>query len=51
VEQEIALTAATAPDYSVWGLVVQADIVVKSVMLLLVIASVACWAFIFREGH
>jgi biopolymer transport protein ExbB/TolQ len=27
----------------------QADIVVKSVMLLLVIASVACWAFIFEK--
>jgi biopolymer transport protein ExbB/TolQ len=47
VEQEISIAAA--PDYSVWGLVMQADPVVKGVMLLLVLASVACWAIIFEK--
>ena len=37
------------PDYSVYGLVMQADPVVKGVMLLLVIASVVCWAIIFEK--
>ena len=48
MEQEIAVTAAQH-DYSVWGLVMQADPVVKGVMLLLVLASVACWAIIFEK--
>lgn len=48
MEQEIAITAAQH-DYSVWGLVMQADPVVKGVMLLLVLASVACWAIIFEK--
>jgi len=48
VEQEISIAAA-APDYSVWGLVMQADPVVKGVMILLVLASVACWAIIFEK--
>ena len=49
MEQEIAVTAAAGPDYSVWGLVMQADPVVKGVMLLLVLSSVACWAIIFEK--
>lgn len=49
VEQEIAIAAGPAPDYSVWGLVMQADVVVKSVMILLVLMSVACWAIIFEK--
>lgn len=48
VEQEI-VTAATSHDYSVWGLLMQADPVVKGVILLLVLASVACWAIIFEK--
>ena len=48
MEQEIAVTAAQH-DYTVWGLVMQADPVVKGVMLLLVLASVACWAIIFEK--
>ena len=48
MEQEIAVAAA-APDYSVWGLVMQADPVVKGVMLILVLASVATWAIIFEK--
>jgi biopolymer transport protein ExbB/TolQ len=50
VEQEITLTTAiTGHDYTVWGLVMQADPVVKGVMILLVLASVACWAIIFEK--
>jgi biopolymer transport protein ExbB/TolQ len=49
VDQEIAIAAAPGPDYSVWGLVMQADPVVKGVMLLLVLASIACWAIVFEK--
>jgi biopolymer transport protein ExbB/TolQ len=38
-----------APDYSVYGLVMQADPVVKGVMILLVLASVATWAIILEK--
>jgi biopolymer transport protein ExbB/TolQ len=49
VEEEITVTAATTHDYSVWGLVMQADPVVKGVMILLVLMSIACWAIIFEK--
>jgi biopolymer transport protein ExbB/TolQ len=49
VDQEIAVTTAAVPDYSIWGLVMQADPVVKGVMIILVLASVACWAIIFEK--
>jgi tonB-system energizer ExbB len=43
--------AALAPlhDLSPWGLFLQADPVVKGVMLLLVLASLACWTVIFEK--
>ena len=44
---EHALTGG--PDYSIYGLVMGADPVVKGVMLLLVFASVATWAIIFEK--
>ena len=47
MEQEIAI--ATGSDYSVWGLVMQADPAVKGVMIVLVLASVACWAIILEK--
>jgi biopolymer transport protein TolQ len=40
---------AAAGDLSIWGLFVQADIVVKLVMLLLVLASVWVWAIVFEK--
>ncbi len=43
------LLGAGAADLSLWGLVAQADLVVKAVMLLLVLASVWCWAIIFEK--
>ncbi len=41
--------AAGAPDYSFYGMFMQADPIVKSVMIGLVLASVACWAIIFEK--
>ena len=49
MEEEITVAATAAHDYSVWGLVMQADPVVKGVMILLVIMSIACWAIIFEK--
>lgn len=41
--------AAVAHDLSVWGLFMQADIVVKAVMILLLLMSVWCWAIIIEK--
>jgi len=41
--------AAQAHDLSIWGLFLQADWVVKLVMLMLLAASVWCWAIIFDK--
>lgn len=49
MEEEITMTAAAGHDYSVWSLVMQADPVVKGVMIILVLMSVACWAIIFEK--
>lgn len=40
---------AVARDFSIWGLVVNADPIVQAVMLGLVLASLACWAIIFEK--
>ena len=37
----------TTADFSVWGMFFQADIVVQTVMVMLVAASIWCWAIIF----
>jgi biopolymer transport protein TolQ len=44
---DVALMPA---DHSMVGLFLQADIIVKSVMVFLVLASVACWAVILDKG-
>ncbi len=44
------ITAAAGHDFSIYGLILQADPVVKTVMALLVIASVACWAIILEKS-
>ncbi|MEQ8193753.1 MAG: protein TolQ [Rhodospirillales bacterium] len=36
-------------DFSVWSLFLRADWIVKSVMILLVLASIWCWAIIFEK--
>jgi biopolymer transport protein TolQ len=38
-----------ATDLSIWGLAMQADLVVKLVMLALLLASFWCWAIIFQK--
>ncbi len=45
---ELAGTAAPI-DFSMLGLFMQADLVVKAVMIILLLASVACWAIIFDK--
>lgn len=49
MEEQIAVTAVAAHDYTVWGLIMAADPVVKGVMILLVLMSVACWAITFEK--
>ncbi|HAK63016.1 MAG: protein TolQ [Pseudomonadota bacterium] len=51
MEQEIISQAAGASvvDFSMWGLFMRADIVVKLVMILLVLASFWSWAIIFDK--
>jgi biopolymer transport protein TolQ len=39
-----------ATDFSLWGLFLKADLLVKAVMLVLVGASFWCWAIIFEKG-
>ena len=41
----------TALDVSFWGLVIQADFVVKIVMLILLIASIWSWAIIIDKSR
>ncbi|CAA2100068.1 Biopolymer transport protein ExbB [Methylobacterium bullatum] len=41
--------AAAAHDFSFIGLFLQADPIVKSVMILLVVASIACWTVVFEK--
>ncbi len=40
---------AAEADFSLWGLFLQADIIVKSVMIFLAAASIWCWAIIFDK--
>lgn len=47
--QATQLAGTVAHDLSVWGLFMQADLVVKTVMLMLVAASVWSWAIIFDK--
>ena len=39
----------TAQDMSLWGLFLQADLVVKLVMGLLLLASILCWGVIIQK--
>ncbi|GAB6053206.1 protein TolQ [Magnetospira thiophila] len=41
---------AAGYDFSMWGLFIKADLIVKGVMILLVLASVWCWAIIFEKS-
>jgi biopolymer transport protein ExbB/TolQ len=44
------ITVAAAQDFSIYGMIMQADPIVKTVMALLVLASVACWAIIIEKS-
>ena len=44
------LLGPTAQDLSIWALALEADIVVKIVMLMLIAASIWCWAIIFEKA-
>ncbi len=44
-----ALAGSVAHDMSVWGLFLQADLVVKAVMIMLLLASFWSWAIIFEK--
>lgn len=50
---ETSSIAGSVPelDMSLWGLVMQADMVVKSVMVMLLLASVWCWAIVFDKSN
>ena len=54
MEQD-AITAVTLGgsvadlDFSVWALFLRADIIVKSVIVILLLASIWCWAIIFQK--
>ena len=41
--------AIAATDFSVWGLFLKADIIVKAVMIFLFVASIWCWAIIIEK--
>ena len=47
--QSVALAGSIANDMSIWSLFLQADFLVKIVMIGLVLASFWCWAIIFEK--
>jgi hypothetical protein len=49
VEQTISIPTPAAPDFSIYDLVMHSHPVVKGVLVLLVLASVACWAIIIQK--
>ena len=46
-----AISVADNIDISIWGLVLQADLVVRIVMLLLLMLSIFSWAIIFEKNN
>ncbi|GEP10673.1 MotA/TolQ/ExbB proton channel family protein [Methylobacterium gnaphalii] len=49
MDSTAAPLAAATPDFSFLGLFLQADPIVKGVMIVLVIASIACWTVVFEK--
>lgn len=47
--QSAVLAGSVVHDMSIWGLFIQADFIVKAVMIGLVLASFWCWAIIFEK--
>lgn len=50
MEQQVEVTGELGHDFSVWGLIAQADIVVQAVMLLLAVMSIWSWAIMIDKG-
>ena len=50
MEQTVEVTGELGTDFSIWGLIMQADIIVQAVMLLLVVMSVWSWAIIIDKS-
>ena len=44
-----AVRGSVTPDLSIWMLFLEADIIIKLVLLILVFASFWCWAIIFEK--
>lgn len=49
VIEAVSLGGIAATDFSMWSLFIRADWVVKSVIIMLILASVWCWAIIFEK--
>lgn len=47
---EKAELGGNIPDFTLWGMFAEADIIVQAVMLLLLAASVWCWAIIYDKS-
>ena len=47
--QSVDIAGSISTDLSIWGLFLQADVVVQTVMLVLLLASFWCWAVIFEK--
>lgn len=47
--EAVAMAGSVAHDLSVWGLFLQADLVVKTIMLILIASSVWSWAIIYDK--
>jgi biopolymer transport protein ExbB/TolQ len=45
----LTVAVAAAPDYTFYAMFMQADPIVKGVMIGLLLASIACWAIIFEK--
>ncbi len=48
--EAVALAGSISTDLSLWALFLKADLIVKTVMLALLLASVWCWAIIFEKS-
>ena len=44
-----AVGRSMTPDLSIWALFIEADVIIKLVLLILVLASFWCWAIIFEK--
>ena len=50
VDTTTMAAVAGAADFSVWALFWKADIIVKTVMIMLVVASIWCWSIIIEKS-